>query len=77
MEADPNRPVVVAAFATEAEAALRRAALEEAGIPAWLAGGTTSGFRAAPPGRCEVLVRARDEARARAVLARLQPGRSG
>jgi hypothetical protein len=66
---EDREPVVVAQPTSEVEAAILRAALESAGIPAWVVGGLTSGFRAEAPGRARVLVRRSDEARARAVLA--------
>jgi hypothetical protein len=63
-------PVVVARPATEVEGAILRSALEGEGIPAWVVGGMTSGFRAEAPGRARLMVRAVDAARAREILGR-------
>ncbi|MBK7404186.1 MAG: DUF2007 domain-containing protein [Phycisphaerales bacterium] len=61
-------PVVIAQPASEVEGAILRGALEAAGIPAWVVGGLTAGFRAEAPGRAKLLVRACDAERARRVL---------
>ncbi len=65
-----SEPVVVAQPASEVEAAILRGALEAEGIPAWVVGGLTSGFRAEAPGRARLMVRASDAERAREILAR-------
>jgi hypothetical protein len=69
---DPAEPVIVALPASEVEAAILKAALEAEGIPSWVLGALTSGFRAEAPGRAKLVVRAADADRARAVLK--QPG---
>ncbi|VAX39901.1 hypothetical protein MNBD_PLANCTO03-2129 [hydrothermal vent metagenome] len=65
---DPAEPVVVAMPNTEIEAAILQGALQAEGIPSWILGGLTSGFRAEAPGRTKLAVRAADAERARAVL---------
>lgn len=67
---DPAEPVVVAMPASEVQAAILQAALEAEGIPSWVLGGLTSGFRAEAPGRAKLVVRTADADRARAILAR-------
>lgn len=67
--------MVVAHPGSEVEAAIMRGALEAEGIPAWVVGGLTSGFRAEAPGQAKLLVRAADEARAREVLGRAEQER--
>ena len=65
---DPSEPVVIAMPNTEIEAAILKGTLEAEGIPAWILGGLTSGFRAEAPGRTKLAVRAVDAERARAIL---------
>ena len=65
---DPAEPVVVAMPNTEIEAAILQSTLEAEGIPSWVLGGLTSGFRAEAPGRTKLAVRAADAERARAIL---------
>ncbi len=65
---DPNQPVVVGDFATELEASFIVSALDVAGVPAWVTGQITAGFRAEAPGRVRVLVRASDAEKAREAL---------
>jgi hypothetical protein len=67
---DNREPVLVAQPGSEVEAAILRSVLEAEGIPSWVVGGLTSGFRAEAPGRARLLVRAEDAVRAREVLAR-------
>lgn len=66
---DASEPVVVAHASSEVQAAILRSALEAEGIPAWLIGGLTAGFRAEAPGQAKLVVRAQDAERARQVLA--------
>lgn len=61
---DPNEPVVVGEFENELAANLVVTRLEDAGIPSWVTGQLTAGFRAEAPGRVRVLVRAVDAERA-------------
>lgn len=63
-----HAPVVIAECQSEVHAAILRAALAAEEIPAWIEGALTAGFRAEAPGRCRLLVRADDAAKARAVL---------
>lgn len=65
---DPNEPVVVGEFDNELQANFIVTRLEEAGVPAWVTGQHTAGFRAEAPGRVRVLVRAVDVDRAREAL---------
>jgi hypothetical protein len=67
---DRSEPVVIARPATEIEAAIMRGALDAEGIPSWVVGGLTAGFRAEAPGQAKLLVRAADAEQARAILAR-------
>ena len=71
---EPADPVIVAFPSTEVEGAILRGALEAAGIPSWVIGGLTSGFRAEAPGQAKLVVRSEDAARAREVLARGEGG---
>ena len=74
MPDDPNRPVVLTTAATEAQAALIVAALEERGVQAQATGGYTSGFRAAATGEVRILVRQSDLERARDALRAIKKG---
>lgn len=65
---DPNEPVTVGEFASELEASFIVSALDVAGVPAWITGQLTAGFRAEAPGRVRVLVRSSDAERAREAL---------
>lgn len=65
---DPNEPVIVGEFESELEAGFVKTRLEDAGVPAWLTGQLTAGFRAEAPGRVRVLVRSSDVERAREAL---------
>lgn len=65
---------MIAQYRTEFEAALVRNTLREAGIPCELAGIHTAGFRAEAPGWVQVLIPARFEARARALLVGIEQG---
>lgn len=67
---EPSDPVVIARPSSEVEAAILRGVLEAEGIPSWILGGLTSGFRAEAPGKTKLAVRAADADRARAALAR-------
>jgi hypothetical protein len=53
---------------SEAQAAMIVAALEDAGIRAYMQGGLTAGFRAEAPGGVEVMVERADIGRAQEVL---------
>lgn len=66
---DASEPVVVAYATSEVQGAILRAALESEGIPAWLIGGLTAGFRAEAPGQAKLVVRAQDAERAKQILA--------
>lgn len=66
---EPAEPVAIAFPSTEVEASILQAALEAEGIPSWVLGGLTSGFRAEAPGQAKLVVRAADADRARAILA--------
>lgn len=68
MTEDPNRAEVLVNVATEAQASLIVALLDEHGIEAHATGGFTSGFRAGMPGEVHVLVKATDLDRARVLL---------
>lgn len=65
---EASRPAVLTMRATEAEAMLLVAALEEQGLEAMVTGELTSGFRAEAPGQVRVLVHEGDLARATEVL---------
>lgn len=69
---DQSEPVVIARPATEIEAAIMRGALDAEGIPSWVVGGLTAGFRAEAPGQAKLLVRAADAERAREILAQAE-----
>ncbi len=65
---EPNDPVIVGEFESELEANFIVSRLADAGIPAWVTGQLTAGFRAEAPGRVRVLVRTSDAERAREAL---------
>ncbi len=69
---DQSEPVVIARPSTEIEAAIMRGALDAEGIPSWVVGGLTAGFRAEAPGQAKLLVRAVDAEQAREILARAE-----
>ena len=71
MSQDPDAPQVAAKAANEVEAAIIVAALEAQGIQAQAVGVFASTFRAEAPGDVSIVVRQRDLARARQVLAEL------
>ena len=68
---EQTNPIVVAAFATEAEAAIAKGALESAGIQAMIQADSVGRMRphvAWATGGFKMLVRRDDEADARAIL---------
>lgn len=71
MESKHDRPEVLTAAASEAEAAIIAAALRDRGIDAVLTGVHTSSFRAEAPGDVSVVVRQADLQRARQILEEL------
>ena len=57
-------PIVLRRYGKEWRALMLKAELEAAGIPAWVEGGVTAGFRAEAPGEAVVSVRTQDAQRA-------------
>jgi hypothetical protein len=77
MANDPNGVAVLTTGPSEVQATLIIAALRQRGIPAWIIGEWTSGFRAEAPGGVWILVRQADFERAQVVLRTVkaqQPG---
>jgi len=66
---DADKPVVLISFPTEPSAALLVGRLGSEGIGAEMSGALTSAFRASVAGAVQVLVRPKDAARARELLA--------
>lgn len=71
---DPTAPVTIATPNTEFEAGILKSTLEAEGIPSWVLGGLTSGFRAEAPGKTKLVVRAVDAELARAILEDYESG---
>jgi hypothetical protein len=72
MTADPDSPEVLESCPSDVEAAVIVAALGACGVDAHATGGYTAGFRAEAPGTVNVVVRRRDLARAKEVLANIR-----
>lgn len=72
MQEDADRPVILTTAASEGEAAIIVAALEEEGFKVEMSGQLTSGFRAEAPGTVRVLVRQGDLDAARRALDELR-----
>jgi len=64
----PDDLVPIRAVQHEIEASILVSRLEENGVEAVISGGLSGGFRAEAPQLVQVLVRAKDEAKARAIL---------
>ncbi len=68
MTGEPSDIVVLTSVATEAEAAIILAALEDGGLLATMTGELTSGLRAIAPGEVHVLVCRADLSAAEGIL---------
>ncbi|MEZ6066774.1 MAG: DUF2007 domain-containing protein [Planctomycetaceae bacterium] len=71
---DSSEFVIIRSVPHEVEAAMIVAALEQIGVPARMAGGVISGFRAEAPGEVEVLVRREYADAARTLLQEIDGG---
>lgn len=76
MENRPEHLAELTNFATETEAALLVAALQEAGISASYAGGATANFQTGAPGGVDVLVNEHDLELAQETLRRIRESSS-